>query len=49
MLLAQPWRTSSLILGELCHWGNYNNIPRIPELIEMGAEFEKYTYGKIIY
>jgi len=37
------------LLHELCHWGNFNNTPRIPELIEMGAEFEKYTYGKIIY
>lgn len=37
------------LLHELCHWGNYNNIPRIPELSEMGAEFEKNTYGKIIY
>lgn len=37
------------LLHELCHWGNYNNVPRIPELIEMGAEFEKQTYGKILY
>ena len=37
------------ILHELCHWGNHNNIPPIPEVIEMGAEFEKNTYGKVIY
>lgn len=37
------------LLHELCHWGNYNNTPRIPEIKEMGAEFEKATYGKIIY
>ncbi|WP_075187228.1 hypothetical protein [Teredinibacter haidensis] len=37
------------ILHELCHWGNHNNIPPIPEVIEMGAEFEKSTYGKVIY
>jgi hypothetical protein len=37
------------LLHELCHWGNHNNVPKIPELIEMGAEFEKYTYGKVIY
>lgn len=37
------------LLHELCHWGNYNNVPRIPEVKEMGAEFEKSTYGKVIY
>ena len=37
------------ILHELCHWGNHNNVPPVPEVIEMGAEFEKYTYGKVIY
>ncbi len=37
------------ILHELCHWGNHNNIPPVPELIEMGAAFEKGTYGKVIY
>lgn len=37
------------ILHELCHWGNHNNVPPIPEVIEMGAEFEKHTYGKVIY
>jgi len=37
------------ILHELCHWGNHNNVPPIPELVEMGAEFEKSTYGKVIY
>lgn len=37
------------LLHELCHWGNHNNVPPIPEVIEMGAEFEKQTYGKVIY
>ena len=37
------------ILHELCHWGNHNNIPPVPEVIEMGVEFEKATYGKVIY
>jgi len=37
------------LLHELCHWGNHNNLPKIPELIEMGAQFERDTYGKIIY
>lgn len=37
------------ILHELCHWGNHNNVPPVPEVIEMGAEFEKNTYGKVIY
>ena len=37
------------LLHELCHWGNHNNVPPVPELKEMGAEFEKATYGKIIY
>ncbi len=25
------------LLHELCHWGNYNNVPKIPELIEITA------------
>lgn len=37
------------LLHELCHWGNYNNVPRVPELKEMGEAFEKATYGKILY
>ena len=37
------------LLHELCHWGNYNNTPRIPELKEMGEAFELATYGKVIY
>ncbi|VAW71939.1 hypothetical protein MNBD_GAMMA10-796 [hydrothermal vent metagenome] len=37
------------LLHELCHWGNYNNSPRVIETKEMGANFEKRTYGKIIY
>ena len=37
------------LLHELCHWGNHNNVPPIPELIEMGAAFEQATYGKVIY
>ncbi|VAW74048.1 hypothetical protein MNBD_GAMMA15-1740 [hydrothermal vent metagenome] len=37
------------LLHEICHWGNYNNVPKVPELKEMGAAFELSTYGKIIY
>lgn len=37
------------LLHELCHWGNHNNIPPIPEVMEMGETFELQTYGKIIY
>lgn len=36
------------LLHELCHWGNYNNVPRIPEKKEMGEAFELHVYGKII-
>lgn len=37
------------ILHELCHWGNHNNVPRIPEVLEMGEQFELNTYGKGIF
>ncbi len=37
------------ILHELCHWGNHNNIPPVPEVVEMGALFELKTYGKGIF
>jgi hypothetical protein len=37
------------LIHELCHWGNHNNAPTVPELHEMGEAFEKATYGKIIY
>ena len=36
------------LLHELCHWGNKNNVPPIPEFHEMGAAFETATYGKVI-
>ena len=37
------------LLHELCHWGNFNNVPPVPELKEMGEAFELATYGKVIY
>jgi len=37
------------LLHELCHWGNFNNMPPVPELKEMGEAFELATYGKVIY
>ncbi len=37
------------LLHELCHWGNFNHKPPIPELVEMGAAFELHTYGKVIF
>jgi hypothetical protein len=37
------------LLHELCHWGNFNNVPPVPELREMGEAFELATYGKVIY
>ena len=36
------------LIHELCHWGNHNNTPPIPEFREMGLAFETATYGKII-
>jgi len=37
------------ILHELCHWGNHNNVPPVPEINEMGEQFELNTYGKGIF
>jgi hypothetical protein len=37
------------LLHGLCHWGNLNNVPRVPEREEMGAAFEMATYGKLIW
>jgi len=39
------------ILHELCHWGNYNNVPYISEAgkKDQGSRFEEMVYGQIIY
>ena len=37
------------LIHELCHWGNHNNNPRVPEFHEMGLAFETATYGRTIW
>lgn len=43
------YTVGATILHELCHWGNHNNVPKVPEIKEMGALFELNTYGKSIF
>lgn len=40
----------TILLHELCHWGNYNNVPKIRESDgDMGTKFAERVYGDIFY